>query len=488
MMRILKKYMAMLLSAAVMLAFLPVIAAADDGAELPDSEAAAEEAVEEAAEAPEAEITELEAPETEAPEPEAPEAVTDEEPAPAEPEAGSTIIDKDLAIGLLNGGGAGEGEQINHHFTVPETGYYQVFVNVGEGSIIASVRDCGADAEIIPGTSLSEDASETFPKVKLNAGTEYCVRVEGAEGGFTSVYFLCVRKEAHSNYTFGTKSGAEVDRTVGSYEFTPPVSDCVVLIDNRQGKDGVTWEIRDSAGNRVECADGYEWFRLGCGPDSSNRTAVRFTGLSAGGKYTLSVGYDTEGYNETGGEYSFIILPTSLSTWSAKAKSQTFLYTGSPRTSGAVVKYKGTDLTEFENVIYTVSYSGNTAVTNKAAVKITGKGPFTGSLTRYFTIIPKYTQIRSLARPAKRAVTVTWAKPEALHLKQTSGYQVQYALNKNFTSGAKTISIGYNTTLSRKITGLKSGKYYYFRVRTYKRVNGTYVYSGWSAVKYVKVK
>ena len=38
------------------------------------------------------------------------------------------------------------------------------------------------------------------------------------------------------------------------------------------------------------------------------------------------------------------------------------------------------------------------------------------------------------------------------------------------------------------ITGLKKGKTYYVKVRTYKTVKGKKYYSGWSKVKTVKVK
>ena len=136
-----------------------------------------------------------------------------------------------------------------------------------------------------------------------------------------------------------------------------------------------------------------------------------------------------------------------------------------------------------------MTYSNNVNV-GKGKIVVSGKAPFSGSLTRYFDIIPKYTQIKSLKSPAKRKATITWYAQKV----QTSGYQIQYSTNKNFTSGVKTISIGYNTVTSRTITGLTSGKYYYFRVRTYKYIgknslgNSMYEYSGWSTTKYVRVK
>lgn len=68
-----------------------------------------------------------------------------------------------------------------------------------------------------------------------------------------------------------------------------------------------------------------------------------------------------------------------------------------------------------------------------------------------------------------------------------TGYQIQLATDKNFTKNKKTVTVkGYNK-VSKKVTGLKGGKKYYVRIRTYKTVGGTY-YSPWSKVKTVKVK
>lgn len=75
--------------------------------------------------------------------------------------------------------------------------------------------------------------------------------------------------------------------------------------------------------------------------------------------------------------------------------------------------------------------------------------------------------------------------------KQVTGYQIQYSTNKSF-KGAKTVTLKKYKLTSKTITGLKSGKRYYVRVRTYKRVkvNGKYkvIYSNWSKVRSVKTK
>jgi hypothetical protein len=81
------------------------------------------------------------------------------------------------------------------------------------------------------------------------------------------------------------------------------------------------------------------------------------------------------------------------------------------------------------------------------------------------------------------AFAVTWNK----QVTQTTGYQIQYALKKDF-GGAKTVTVSKATTTSKTISKLQSKKAYYVRVRTYKKV-GTKTYaSSWSAAKGVTTK
>jgi len=79
----------------------------------------------------------------------------------------------------------------------------------------------------------------------------------------------------------------------------------------------------------------------------------------------------------------------------------------------------------------------------------------------------------------KKRITVTWKKQTA----QTTGYQIQYSTSSNFKN-AKTVTVRKNRTTKKTITGLKNGKKYYVRVRTYKTVKtghkSTKYYSNWS--------
>ncbi len=130
---------------------------------------------------------------------------------------------------------------------------------------------------------------------------------------------------------------------------------------------------------------------------------------------------------------------------------------------------------------YTVSYSANKAV-GKAAVTITFQGNYTGTVTKTFVINPKGTSVTKLKAKVK-GIEVKWKKQAA----QTSGYQIQCAVNNKF-KGAKSIKIANNKKKSKTVSKLKPRKKYYVRIRTYKTVKGVTYYSSWSGVKRVTTK
>ncbi|MCD8148552.1 MAG: hypothetical protein LUE92_03095 [Clostridiales bacterium] len=65
--------------------------------------------------------------------------------------------------------------------------------------------------------------------------------------------------------------------------------------------------------------------------------------------------------------------------------------------------------------------------------------------------------------------------------------KVQYATNSDFSSGKTTKTYSGASTVKKTISGLKKGKTYYVRIRTYKTVSGTKYYSAWSSSKKVKI-
>jgi len=170
---------------------------------------------------------------------------------------------------------------------------------------------------------------------------------------------------------------------------------------------------------------------------------------------------------------------------SIKLKATSLTYNGKVRTPKVIVKDR-TGKTLVKNTDYTVSYAKGRKYVGKYAVKITFKGKYSGTKTLYFTVKPKATSISSLTAGSKK-FTVKWKKQAT----QTTGYQVQYSASSKF-SKAKTVTVGKNTTVSKKISKLSGKKKYYVRVRTYKtvKINGKSIriYSGWSKAKTVTTK
>lgn len=131
---------------------------------------------------------------------------------------------------------------------------------------------------------------------------------------------------------------------------------------------------------------------------------------------------------------------------------------------------------------YSVTYKNNTKV-GVATVVISGKGAYTGSVTKKFKINPKSVALSSV-KAKKKAVKVIWKKSSM----KVSGYQVSYSTSKSFKK-AKTTSVKYTKSVkSKTVKKLKSKKKYYVRVRTYTKSSGGTCYSSWSKAKSAKVK
>lgn len=100
----------------------------------------------------------------------------------------------------------------------------------------------------------------------------------------------------------------------------------------------------------------------------------------------------------------------------------------------------------------------------------------------YKKYIPKVVISKLVSNKSKKLV-VKWEK-----VTQADGYQIQYARNSKFTSGAKSITVAKKTTVSKSVTRLVKNKNYYVRVRAYKKINGKKRYGHWSTTKKCKVK
>jgi len=153
-------------------------------------------------------------------------------------------------------------------------------------------------------------------------------------------------------------------------------------------------------------------------------------------------------------------------------------FTGKNITQSITVKYNGKTLKNGTD--YTVSYSSNKNI-GTATVKVTGKGSYTGTITKTFKINPAKQEIQKLTAKSK-AFFVDWAQKGS-----ATGYEIQYATNSKFTS-AKKVTITNNKTDKTTISKLSGNKKYYVRVRSYTKVKGTKYYGAWSASKSVTTK
>lgn len=165
-----------------------------------------------------------------------------------------------------------------------------------------------------------------------------------------------------------------------------------------------------------------------------------------------------------------------------KLSKTSYTYDGKEKKPGVTVAdVLGNPISKSE---YTVTYPKSAKNVGKYTVTIKFKNHYVGTEKRTFTINPKGTSVSKVTSPKKAQLKVTWKKQAT----QTTGYQVQYSTDKNLKKGNKTVTVKGAKTTAKTISKLTKGKKYYVRVRTYKTVNKTNFYSGWSKSSSVTVK
>ena len=121
----------------------------------------------------------------------------------------------------------------------------------------------------------------------------------------------------------------------------------------------------------------------------------------------------------------------------------------------------------------------------KITAKSVGKATITATLNSKIkaickvTVTPKPTKIKSVSRSGKDGIKITWNK-----LSGISNYQIYMSTKSN--SGFKKIYTASASKTSYTKTKLKKDKKYYFKIRSVKKVSGTYYYSSYTAVKSIK--
>ena len=225
---------------------------------------------------------------------------------------------------------------------------------------------------------------------------------------------------------------------------------------------------------------GDRWIVVGKEPPRSGTGIVDHTNCGFDiSKYVLAehlrdAAYSANGFKDYKTDISYAVIEC--------VKSKT--YTGAAIKPFITVRTNGYFLTKETD--YTVSYKKNLSV-GTATIVVTGKGDFKGTVTKTFRVVPKGTTIKAVAA-GKGTIKVTWKKQtEKMKISGVNGYQLQYSRKASFEN-AKVVTVKGQTSISKTIKGLASGKKYYVRIRTYKAVGGVKYYSGWSSAKTIMVK
>jgi len=153
-------------------------------------------------------------------------------------------------------------------------------------------------------------------------------------------------------------------------------------------------------------------------------------------------------------------------------------YTGDEIMPEIVVSLDGNELIEYED--YEVTYSNNINA-GKAIVTITGIGAYTGTITSEFIIKPDKTSWFT-GIPANKNITLQWYNDTG-----AQGYQIYRAdVYKGTYKKIKTIT-------NSKVTSFKNTKLlpdheYYYKIRSYVKIDGKIYYSGFTTLTAATMK
>lgn len=134
--------------------------------------------------------------------------------------------------------------------------------------------------------------------------------------------------------------------------------------------------------------------------------------------------------------------------------------------------------------VATVSSKGVVTTKKAGSVTITAKakdGSGKKATVKIKVTAPSKTKITSVKNSKAKTAVIKWNK-----VSNAKGYEVSMSTSKS--KGYKVIkTINNKNTVTLTKTGLKKGKTYYFKVRSFVKVGSKKVYSSYSAVKSVKI-
>ncbi len=126
------------------------------------------------------------------------------------------------------------------------------------------------------------------------------------------------------------------------------------------------------------------------------------------------------------------------------------------------------------------NFVGQVVVTIRAAASRDYK-----AASKIFTLTmnPPNVQISRLENKSRKKLVIKWNKNPII-----TGYELQYSTNRKFTKSTSTKrTFKKASAKSTTVSGLKKGKTYYVRIRTYKNISGGKLYSSWSQSQKIKI-
>ena len=354
--------------------------------------------------------------------------------------------------------------------------------------------DDAGDAELYRVYRYNEDTKKyayvatvndtTYTDTNLQPGTNYQYKVR------------CVWMIGGNNY-YGTYSSALTVPTL-------PAQVTNVRVDKQTGKTvSLAWDS-------VNGADGYRIYRYNSNSDSyeeldtvgADRTSYEVTGLASACEYRFKIrASKTMNANTYWGEYSEKVVavtkPDKVAELSARTLGASEIeltwkksshVTGYQiyRLDGQTGKYvKIATVEESMPASYTdCKLSAATEYSYKVRAYKNFEGTsYYGSFSNVKSQVTKPDKVQRLKASTKAsAVTLKWAASE-----NVTGYQI-YRLNTKTKKYEKIATINGADKITYKNKSLKKGKTYRYKIRAYKKYNGTTYYGGFSSVSRIKVK
>ncbi len=169
---------------------------------------------------------------------------------------------------------------------------------------------------------------------------------------------------------------------------------------------------------------------------------------------------------------------------SAVTRQEIYTYSGKDKSPKVTVKdNSGNTIPDTQ---YRLSYTNGRRNVGVHTVVITFTGErYQGTMQTKYTIRPA--AVKGFSLSSKRgAIVASWKANAA----QVTGYQIQYSRSRSFPARSRKNAwiTGRKTVSKRLVSGLFSGKTYYVRIRSYKVVDGTKLYSKWCTEKRIVFK